>query len=83
MGATLTGVGERLLCRNANAQPGMPAADDRLITVVCVNCLTLPGNGESQRIAGGGDPVSRRTADTDYHIGLIHDSVSQKSTCVG
>ena len=69
----LIAVVEGLPGRDAEAQPGVPAANHRLVAVVGVDGLTLPGHRESQGIAGRGDAVACGTADSDDYIRLVHD----------
>src|SRR5207249_105069 len=58
--------------RQAQSEPRVPAPDDRLVAVVRVDAQPLPGDGERERVARGGDAVTGCASDADHDFRLIH-----------
>ena len=65
---------QRLLGRDAQAQPGMAATNHGLIAVVREHRLALAGHRHRQGVASRSDTVACRAADADDHVRLVHDN---------
>ena len=64
----LVTVVEWFLGRETQSQPGMPAADDRLVAVVAIRGDALPGHRQHQGVARGGCAVTGRASNSDDHF---------------
>src|SRR6202035_330565 len=56
----------------ADCQECMPAANDRLVCVVCIEMKSAPGEKPGENIARGSDALAVLTADGDCEIYFIH-----------
>src|SRR6266850_896021 len=56
----------------ANCQERMPAADDRLVSVVGVEMQSAPRKDEGENVPSGSDPLAVLTANADCEINFVH-----------
>src|SRR5439155_24463882 len=56
----------------ANCQKRMPAADDRLVSVVGVEMQSAPRIDERENVPSGSDPLAVLTANADCEINFVH-----------